>query len=128
MSRDRGYLLDTCVLLWWLSGDARLNSAWEERLRVARCLVSAASIWETAIKHRLGKLPVSPTDLITAASQAGFEALAITSAHAAATSALPPHHQDPFDRLLVAQAQLEGVCLLSSDRALKAYGRSVVLL
>jgi len=128
MSRDRGYLLDTCVLLWWLSGDPRLTNPWEDRLRAARCLVSAASIWETAIKHRLGKLPLSPADLITAASQAGFEALAVTSAHAAATSALPPHHQDPFDRLLIAQAQLEGVCLLSNDRALKSYGRSVVLL
>jgi len=128
MSRDRGYLLDTCVLLWWLSGDTRLTPTWEERLQVARCLVSAASIWETAIKHRLGKLPVSPSDLITALNQAGFETLAITPAHAAATAALPPHHHDPFDRLLIAQAQLEGVCLLSSDRALKAYGRSVVLL
>jgi PIN domain nuclease of toxin-antitoxin system len=116
------------VLLWWLSGDPRLTGAWEERLLVARALVSAASIWETAIKHRLGKLPISPIDLITAANQAGFEALPVTAAHAAATAALPSHHQDPFDRLLIAQAQLEGVCLLTNDRALKAYGRSVVLL
>jgi PIN domain nuclease of toxin-antitoxin system len=73
------------------------------------------------------KLPISPADLITTSNQAGFEVV-ITSTHATATSALPPHHQDPFDRLLIAQARLEGLCLLSSDRALKPYGRSVVLL
>ncbi len=128
MAAADGYLLDTCVLLWWLSGDARLGSTWEERLREARCLVSAASIWETAIKHRLGKLPVSPLDLITAASAAGFESLPISPAHAAATATLPPHHQDPFDRLLIAQARAEGVLLLSRDRALKAYGSVVKLL
>jgi PIN domain nuclease of toxin-antitoxin system len=128
MAAARGYLLDTCVLLWWLSGDARLTRAWEDRLREARCLVSAASIWETAIKHRLGKLPVSPQALITAVSAAGFEWLAISPEHAAATASLPPHHQDPFDRLLIAQARSEGVLLLSGDRSLQAYGQVVKLL
>jgi PIN domain nuclease of toxin-antitoxin system len=125
MAAARGYLLDTCVLLWWLGGDPRLGGSWEDRLREARCLVSAASIWETAIKHRLGKLPVSPHELITAASAAGFEWLAISPDHAAATATLPPHHADPFDRLLIAQAKAEGVRLLSLDRALAAYGSVV---
>ena len=128
MAAQGGYLLDTCVLLWWLSGDPRLSREWEERLRGARCLVSAASIWEAAIKHQLGKLPVSPQSLITAAQQAGFAFLAITPDHAAATALLPPHHRDPLDRLLVAQARSEGVLLLSTDRALKGYGPGVRLL
>lgn len=128
MAAQGGYLLDTCVLLWWLSGDPRLSREWEERLRGARCLVSAASIWETAIKHQLGKLPLSPQALVTAAQQAGFALLAITPDHAAATALLPPHHKDPFDRLLIAQARSEGVLLLSTDRALKRYGPAVMLL
>lgn len=128
MAAGGGYLLDTCVLLWWLSGDSRLGGSWEERLRETRCLISAASIWETAIKHRLGKLPVSPLDLITAAAAAGFEPLAISPAHAAATASLPPHHHDPFDRLLIAQARAEGLKLLSRDRGLRAYGPVVTLL
>jgi PIN domain nuclease of toxin-antitoxin system len=128
MAAGGGYLLDTCVLLWWLSGDSRLGGSWEERLCEARCLVSAASIWETAIKHRLGKLPVSPFDLITAADAAGFESLAISPAHAAATATLPPHHHDPFDRLLIAQARAEGLKLLTCDRGLRAYGPGVTLL
>jgi len=128
MAAGGGYLLDTCVLLWWLSGDARLSGTWENRLCEARCLVSAASIWETAIKHRLGTLPVSPLDLTHAAATAGFEMLAISPEHAAATATLPLHHQDPFDRLLIAQARSEGVLLLSSDCTLRAYGSVVTLL
>jgi PIN domain nuclease of toxin-antitoxin system len=128
MAAGSGYMLDTCVLLWWLSGDARLSREWEDRLRGARCLVSAASIWEVAIKHQLGKLPVSPQSLITAAREAGFEFLAISPDHAAATALLPPLHQDPFDRLLISQARSEGVLLLSDDRALKGYGPGVILL
>jgi len=128
MAAQGGYLLDTCVLLWWLSGDPRLSREWEERLRGARCLVSAASIWEAAIKHQLGKLPLSPQSLITAAQQAGFAFLAITPDHAAATALLPPHRKDPFDRLLIAQARSEGVLLLSADRALIGYGPGVKLL
>ncbi|MCT0213954.1 type II toxin-antitoxin system VapC family toxin [Synechococcus sp. CS-1324] len=128
MAAGGGYLLDTCVLLWWLSGDQRLSREWEERLCGARCLVSAASIWEAAIKHQLGKLPVSPQALVKAAQQAGFALLAITPDHAAATALLPPHHKDPFDRLLIAQARSEGVLLLSDDRALKDYGPGVMLL
>lgn len=128
MDGRQSYLLDTCVLLWWLSGDARITRGWELRLAETRCIVSAASIWETAIKHRLGKLPVSPRDLLSAAASAGFEFLAISPDHAVATATLPSHHQDPFDRLLIAQARSEGVVLLTSDRALKGYGRSVRIL
>lgn len=70
-------------------------------------------------------LPLSPQALVTAAQQAGFTLLAITPDHAAATALLPPHHKDPLDRLLIAQARSEGVLLLSTDRALRRIGRSV---
>lgn len=115
-------------MLWWLSGDHRISCQWEDNLSSARCLVSAASIWEVAIKHQLGKLPVAPQALMAAAQEAGFEWLAISAGHAAATALLPPHHRDPIDRLLMDQARLEGVPLVSNDRALKAYGSVVQLL
>jgi PIN domain nuclease of toxin-antitoxin system len=121
-------VLDTCVLLWWLSGDPRLTQLWEERLRKSRCLVSAASIWEVAIKHQLGKLAVAPRQLIAMAAEAGFEFLAMSPDHAAATAALPPLHRDPFDRALIAQAQWEGLRFLTADRMLSAYGQGVDVL
>ncbi|MCP9886267.1 hypothetical protein KBY97_14220 [Synechococcus sp. ATX 2A4] len=73
-------------------------------------------------------LPLSPQVLVTAAQQAGFALLAITPDHAAATALLPPHHKDLLDRLLIAQARSAGVLLLSTDRALKRYGPTVMLL
>lgn len=123
---DRGYLLDTCVVLWWPSGDPRLSGAWEDRLAEAWCLVSAASIREMALKHQLGKLAVSPDRLLVGAVAAGFEFLPLSPDHAAATADLPPLHRDPFDRLLIAQAQRESLRLLTSDRLLLRYGNDLV--
>ena len=104
-----GYLLDTRVLLRWLTGDPRLNQNRENRLQHTRCLVSPASIWEAAIKHRLGKLPVAPSRLI-------------------ATAQLSPIRKNLFDRLLIAQARWEGLHFLTADRALLAYGKGVNVL
>lgn len=87
-------------------------------------VLSAVSAWEIAIKHRLGKieLPADPVEYVSSRmSQAAVVPLAITHAHALHVSRLPPHHRDPFDRLLVAQAQLEGLPILTSDRQLAAY-------
>jgi PIN domain nuclease of toxin-antitoxin system len=125
------YLLDTHVLLWGLMDDARLSKkARSILLDDDRALYfSAASAWEIAIKASLGRLRFSapleqylPTRLATE----GIEPLPISIAHAARTEALPWHHRDPFDRLLVAQAQIEGLDLLSSDRALRQYDVKVV--
>jgi PIN domain nuclease of toxin-antitoxin system len=104
-----GYLLDTHVLLWWLTGDPRLNQNRENRLQHTHCLVSAASIWEAAIKHRLGKLPLAPSRLF-------------------ATAQLSPIHKDLFDRLLIAQARWEGLHFLTADRTLLAYGKALDVL
>jgi PIN domain nuclease of toxin-antitoxin system len=125
MSAKGPYLLDTHVLLWWLSADARLSRQREAQIRSARALVSAVSVWEVAIKHQLGKLPVSPQQLLEAVASAGFDLLSIEASHAAATALLPPLHQDPFDRLLLAQATELKLTLLTADRKLVAYGRRV---
>jgi PIN domain nuclease of toxin-antitoxin system len=87
--------------------------------------VSAATIWEIEIKRTLGRLRV-PEDILEMVDEAGFQRLSITSEHARAAGRLPLHHGDPFDRMLVAQAQLEGMTLATSDATLAQYGVSVL--
>jgi PIN domain nuclease of toxin-antitoxin system len=88
-------------------------------------LISAVVIWEVAIKRRLGKLD-APTDLLFRLEQAGVELLPITARHAGRVGTLPMHHQDPFDRLLIAQADIEGLTLVSTDAAMHSYEVEVV--
>jgi PIN domain nuclease of toxin-antitoxin system len=116
------YLLDTHVVLWALADDPSLSARHRAALSEpdARLHVSAASVWEVAIKRALGKLVV-PDDLFEVALKAGCIPLPISWAHAAEAGALPPHHADPFDRMLIAQARCEGLTLLSADSALAAY-------
>lgn len=119
-------LLDTHALLWWLSDNRRLTSSWRKTIEDAetRVVVSAASIWEIAIKASSGRLSLDlPPDvpLEGFAAACGFEDLPILARHAAAVLALPPHHADPFDRLLIAQAKVEKLTLVSADRAFRAY-------
>jgi PIN domain nuclease of toxin-antitoxin system len=93
--------------------------------RVTRVLVSAASAWEIAIKQTLGRLDC-PANLEAVLEEQGFEALPISMAHALEVATLPLHHADPFDRILVAQARLEGLALVTADMRLTAYGVAVV--
>lgn len=118
-------LLDTHVLLWALAAPSRLAPATRRLLDRAEVFASAASIWEISIKAALGKLAADPADVIAAVEPAGFSPLAITGEHAARVVMLPGHHRDPFDRMLVAQALSESMQLLTSDRALLAYGAFV---
>lgn len=114
-------LLDTHVVLWAVLDDARLWPAARREIMAAEALfISAASVWEVAIKSGLGKLSV-PTDLFDRAQAAGAMPLPITWAHAQAVRDLPPHHADPFDRLLIAQAICEGLTLVSVDRMVRGY-------
>lgn len=120
-------LLDTHVFLWWLDGGVRLSR--DMRLAIeepaSAVFVSAVSIWEIAIKASVGKLalPASlPAGLDGAIGACGFSELPITANHAAAIRALPFHHADPFDRLLIAQARLEDLTLATADAKLAAYG------
>ena len=119
-------LLDTHVLLWWLAGDA-LDDEAAARIADPATLVavSAASVWEASIKSALGKLQV-PSSLAEAAATSGFEPLPISPQHAERAGALPAHHRDPFDRMLVAQAELEGLTLVTRDPAFEPYGVSLL--
>jgi len=116
-------LLDTHTFLWW-DGDARDLSA-ACRAAIAdpsnRIFVSAASVWEIAIKRRTGKLAFSGS-AVEAIRRNGFLELSILGLHAEAAAALDWSNADPFDRLLVAQAQASGLILATADRAIRAYG------
>lgn len=120
-------LLDTHTLIWWMTLDPRLS---ESACAVIKewhnaSLVSAASAWEIATKVRLGRLPAA-TDLVQnfAADLARerIEILAVTAEHAIRAGLLPGPHQDPFDRMLIAQALCENIPIVSNDRAFDAYG------
>ena len=115
------YLADTHVLLWSLGDDPVLSRSHRDILvSDAQVFVSAASIWEIAIKRSLGKLD-APGDLMEVIARADFGRLPITFAHAAAVAALPFHHRDPFDRMLIAQAEVEGLVILTVDPQFVAY-------
>jgi PIN domain nuclease of toxin-antitoxin system len=121
-------LLDTHLVLWWMNGEASRIS----RKALAALgsdgidpVVSAVTLWEVAIKRGLGKLE-APGDLLPQLERAGVELLPISPRHADLVATLPPHHRDPFDRLLVAQAALEGLALVSDDEAMRSYDIEVV--
>ncbi|HEX2071666.1 MAG TPA: type II toxin-antitoxin system VapC family toxin [Thermoleophilaceae bacterium] len=121
-------LLDTHVVLWWMAGDAaRLSDAAARAIAAddARIVVSAVTVWEVAIKRGLGKLE-APDDLLAQLERARVELLPITARHADLVPALPEHHRDPFDRLLVAQATRERLSIVSADESLRRYGVDVV--
>ena len=115
-------LLDTHALLWWLDGDDRLTPEATEAIADAELVaVSAASAWEISIKQALGKLD-GPVDLSAEMATNGFKELPVTVAHTVTAGALPPHHADPFDRMLIAQSRLEGLTLVSRDARFADYG------
>jgi PIN domain nuclease of toxin-antitoxin system len=108
-------LLDTQVMLWWLLDDPRLGPETRTLLSASPCLVSVASIWEVAIKHRLGKLAVAPSAFRDQSLAAGAALLPVLDGHVIETAQLPLLHHDPFDRLLIAQARVEGLMAVSAD-------------
>ncbi len=116
-------LLDTHVFLWWLDDPLLLSKAARETIADGKTTVfiSAAVVWEIAIKRALGKLD-APHDLEEAMIANRFLPLAITVRHAQAVETLPDHHRDPFDRLLIAQARHEGFKLVSRDHHVPLYG------
>lgn len=115
-------LLDTHVFLWWRTNHARLSHDAREAIATDPIVfVSAASTWEAAIKIAMGRLSL-PEPFSRGVDHSGFRRLAISFEHAEAAAALPRHHGDPFDRMLVAQAQLEGCTLVTHDQQLAPYG------
>lgn len=120
-------LLDTHAFLWWLDGDRRLSRKARALIADDRntVLVSAASAWEISTKARLGKLPGAvdvAADIAGSMTAQGFSALDITILHAQRAGRLPGEHRDPFDRMLVAQAQLEDLPIVSDDGVFDGYG------
>jgi PIN domain nuclease of toxin-antitoxin system len=122
-------LLDTHVFLWVVTSNRRLKSSAREFLsRADAVYVSAASIWEIAIKARLGKIEADAASLADAIDGSGFQELAVSTRHAAAVAKLPLHHTDPFDRLLLAQAFAEPLRFVTADGTLAAYGGAMEFL
>ena len=120
-------LLDTHLLLWALAAPSKLPAAARKQIEAAEVFVSAASIWEISIKSALGKLEADPREVLAAIAPAGFSLLPITGEHAAKVRELPPLHKDPFDRMLVAQASVEPMILLTNDEVLRTYGTIVTV-
>lgn len=114
-------LLDTHVVLWWLSDEPTLDEQDKQLIDVEPDVyVSVATLWETAIKQALGKIS-QPADLLERIRGAGFGELPISAEHAIAAGRLPPIHRDPFDRMLVAQARCAGLTLMTRDPEIRKY-------
>lgn len=120
-------LLDTHVLLWWLADDPELAEPGREMIAAPENLIafSAASIWEIRIKQAIGKLDLSAA-FADALARQPLEPLAVTVAHAHALQELPLLHRDPFDRLLIAQARVEGMTILTRDDVITRYDVSTL--
>jgi PIN domain nuclease of toxin-antitoxin system len=115
-------LLDTHILLWWLAENPKLSITARARIAEAEIVcVSAASVWEMAIKVSTGKLR-APNDLEKQLQRHGFVQLSVSVNHALGVATLPRHHTDPFDRMLIAQASFESLTLVTADPQLAAYG------
>ena len=115
-------LLDTHVLLWWLDDSPLLPS--HHRLAIENkdnlCIISSASIWEISIKSTIGKLDI-PDNYLNLLKKQGFKELPVSWQHAETVRNLPMHHKDPFDRILIAQAMVEGLTFLSVDKIIRHY-------
>lgn len=119
-------LLDTHVALWAIADSKRLSKAARAIMQEAtEVYVSAASVWEIAIKRTLGKIDVDADTFASAVHDSGFLSLSITDKHAAGVQTLPLHHADPFDRILISQAIIEPLRLLTADTQLEPYSELV---
>ncbi|MDE1947251.1 MAG: type II toxin-antitoxin system VapC family toxin [Burkholderiales bacterium] len=122
-------LLDTHVLLWATTDSPRIKAIRKRLLAPDNeVFFSVASLWEIAIKVSLGKLKADAADIREAALEGGFIELPVLGQHALQVGALPRHHRDPFDRLLIAQAAAEPMRLLTADEQLLAYGGQVEII
>lgn len=122
------YLLDTHIFLWWLAENHKLPLDTQEIINDPTnvIFVSSATIWEIAIKAKLEKLE-APTDIDTYIAKSNFRELVITCQQAAYTRKLPYHHKDPFDRMLISQAKLENLTIITHDKIFKKYSAKVKL-
>ena len=124
--RPTTFLLDTHVLLWWLFDDPKLSHLAYQIIQTPdnTIMVSSASGWEISTKYRLGKLPhagEAAHNLPSLLRKSRMEVMPITMEHALAAGGLPGLHRDPFDRMLIAQGQIEGIPIVTADPAFKQY-------
>ena len=123
-------LLDTHIALWAITDSPRLSQQARDLIEAptTSVWVSAASVWEIAIKHALGKgdMPVSSGDALRYFLESGYQILPIDAEHTAAAETLQPHHQDPFDRILVAQALTEPMRLMTHDATVALYSDTII--
>jgi PIN domain nuclease of toxin-antitoxin system len=122
------YLLDTHVLLWWLFNSRPLSHLAQKAIRdpANTLFVSSATIWEMATKRTLGRLEY-PDNLLDVLNQQNMQVLSIDAPHALTVAQLPLLHQDPFDRMLVAQAKVENLTLITSDSKITAYNINTLI-
>ena len=126
MRATSSLLLDTHVFLWWRAASPPLSPAVRDAIAEADAVfVSAASAWKAAIKQALGRLRL-PDRFAAGVEESGFQQLAVTFDHAERAGALPPHHHDPFDRMLVAQAVEERLTLVTHDKRFEPYGTDIL--
>ena len=121
------YLLDTHLVYWWMTGDARLGKATQRIIAKSEIIVSTASVWEMVLKNAKGKLPLPQGSIAEQLEAQGFVILPILPRHIEAARSLTCAHTDPFDRLLIAQAYDERLTLLTRDAAILALGLDEVL-
>ena len=121
-------LLDTHALLWWFEDPTLLSKEARSVIRNGEntIYVSAAAVWEITIKKSLGKLQ-SPDNLEKLMTEVNFSPLSITISHALAVSSLPPYHQDPFDRIQIAQAKMERLTFITRDRNIQQYDVPIIV-
>lgn len=119
-------LLDTHVLIWWVAGDRKLSKSLRDRILAEEndVSVSAATFWEIAIKARLGRIDIDLEELRSSVRADGFTEIPVQIEHTLRLKALPDHHHDPFDRLLIAQSIAEGHRLVTRDKSILAYAGS----
>ena len=120
-------LLDSNAFLWWAEADPKLSAVARDAIAdpANEGLISTAALWELVIKASLGKLAL-PNDVETMVTSQGFSVLPITFVHLRRFAALPRHHKDPFDLMMIAQALAEGIPIASADRRFAAYGVQIV--
>lgn len=126
MSDEAAHLIDTHILLWHMTGSERLQKHHGDILKNSdNLLVSVATIWEISIKASIRKLPM-PDDLLEQIHSSNIDILPISPEHALAVSNLPQHHRDPFDRMLIAQARLEKLTIMTMDKHIRLYDVATV--
>ncbi|MEA2561718.1 MAG: hypothetical protein QOH06_3222 [Acidobacteriota bacterium] len=121
-------LLDGHAFLWWLAEDPKLSAGARQAIADPASIVyvSAATIWELSIKAALGKLDLDDVNLVEQIEENDFAELSMTARHSFAAANLPRHHEDPFDRMLIAQGKIEDLTIVTRDPAFRAYGVGIL--